>query len=463
MATPSSTPRPARLAFYGDDFTGSTDALEVLALAGLKCALFLKAPTPQALERLGRFDAVGVAGDSRAMQPHEMDQALPPVLQALAALAPIVHYKVCSTFDSAPGIGSIGRVVQIARAQLGCGTVPVVGGNPALGRYLVFGNLFARSGTDGKTYRIDRHPIMSVHPVTPMDEADLGVHLARQAPLSIERLTLADLEQDPEALDAAFAERLRAQPDVLLVDGATAAHMAAAGRLLEREAAARAPLFVIGSSGVQHALAQRWPAEPGAAARFASFGAVESVLAVSGSASKLTAMQIDAALDAGFAGIAVDATAVVDEARWPQTREALVAEAAARLGAGRSVLLHTARGPQDPRIDQMIGALVAGGLTPEAARHEGGRRLGQRLGQVTRDILARVPLRRLLLSGGDTSSQVTQVLAPQALTVAARLAPGAPLCRLHADDARLDGMEVALKGGQMGDVQFFERARRGNA
>ena len=462
MAHAASNPRPARLAFYGDDFTGSTDALEVLAFAGLNCALFLKAPTPQELARLGRFDAVGVAGDSRAMQPQEMDEALPPVLQALAALAPIVHYKVCSTFDSAPGIGNIGRVVQIARAQLGCGTVPIVGGNPALGRYLMFGHLFARSGTDGQVYRIDRHPIMSVHPITPMDESDLGVHLARQAPLSIARLTLADLEQVPEVLDAKLAALLQPQPDALLIDGATAAHMAVAGRLLEREAAQHAPLFVVGSSGVQHALTQRWAFAPGAAERFARFGAVDQVLAVSGSASTLTAMQIDAALEAGFGEVAVNARELVDDRLWPQARHALVTSAAALLAQGRSVMLHTARGPQDSRIDEMIGALVASGLAPDAARHEGGRRLGQRLGLVTRDILARVPLRRLLLSGGDTSSQVTQVLAPQALTVAARLAPGAPLCRLHAADPRLDGMEVALKGGQMGDVQFFERARRGN-
>jgi uncharacterized protein YgbK (DUF1537 family) len=462
MVQIASNPRPARLAFYGDDFTGSTDALEVLALAGLKCALFLKPPSPQELARLGRFEAVGVAGDSRAMQPHEMDEALPMVLQALATLAPIVHYKVCSTFDSAPQIGSIGRVVQIARTHLGCGTVPIVGGNPALGRYLLFGHLFARSGTDGKVYRIDRHPIMSVHPVTPMDEADLGVHLARQAPLSIARLTLAELEQTPQTLDATVAALLQPQPDALLIDGASTAHMAVVGRLLENEAGLRALVFVVGSSGVQHALTQRWPAEPGTAERFARFNAVDQVLAVSGSASKLTAMQINAALEAGFAGIAVNARELVDDSLWPQARQVLVASAVALLAQGRSVMVHTARGPQDPRIDDMIGALVAGGLTPEAARHEGGRRLGQRLGLVTRDILARMPLRRLLLSGGDTSSQVMQVLAPQALTVAARLAPGAPLCRLHAADAWLDGMEVALKGGQMGDVQFFERARHGN-
>jgi uncharacterized protein YgbK (DUF1537 family) len=75
----------------------------------------------------------------------------------------------------------------------------------------------------------------------------------------------------------------------------------------------------------------------------------------------------------------------------------------------------------------------------------------------------RPSLRRLLLSGGDTSSYVTQVLAPDALVVAARLAPGAPLCRFVSADSRIDGLEVALKGGQMGDANFFEKARRGNA
>lgn len=465
MAASSNT-HAARLAFYGDDFTGSTDALEVLAFAGLRCALFLKAPTPQALERFGALDAIGIAGDSRAMTPAEMDAALPPLLQALAALAPIVHYKVCSTFDSAPTIGSIGRVIEIAQAVLSCGTVPIVAGNPALGRYCLFGNLFARSGTDGKVYRIDRHPIMSVHPVTPMNEADLGLHLARQAPLSIGRLTLAQLEQGRGAVEAAFGALLREAPDALLLDAATPAHLTETGRLIAHEAAARGPLFVVGSSGLQYALTQWWQEaapSPVAAGRFASFGGVDHVLAVSGSASKLTAMQIDAAVDSGFVEIAVDARELVDDALWTRARESLVARAAAWLVQGRSVILHTARGPADPRIDAMIGALVAAGLSPDAARHEGGRRLGLRLGQVTKDILMRVPLKRLLLSGGDTSSQVTQVLAPDALTIAARLAPGAPLCRMHAADPRLDGMEVALKGGQMGDEAFFERALRGNA
>ena len=108
-----------RLAFYGDDFTGSTDALEVLTFAGLRCALFLQVPSAALLKALGPFDAVGVAGHSRSMSPAEMDEQLPPVLAALAELpVPLVHYKVCSTFDSHPKVGSIGHVMDLARGHL---------------------------------------------------------------------------------------------------------------------------------------------------------------------------------------------------------------------------------------------------------------------------------------------------------------------------------------------------------
>jgi 3-oxoisoapionate kinase len=471
-----------RLAFYGDDFTGSTDALEVLAFAGLNCALFLKAPTPAMLESFaarGDIDAIGLAGDSRAMTPTEMDAALPEPFRALARLAPIVHYKVCSTFDSAPGIGSIGRVIQIARREFGAGVVPVVAGNPALGRYCLFGNLFARSGTDGLVYRIDRHPIMSKHPVTPMDEGDLAVHLARQAPLAIAKLTLADLARARVALDAQWSALTHApgaaaapvRSDAVLIDSATPEHLTEVGRLLD-EARGRGAgsLFVVGSSGVEYALTQWWRQDkPNNAAdhpaldvqRFERCAAAGPVLVVSGSASALTAMQIDAALTAGFADLPVSARELVDARRGDAAVDEIAAAACRQLAQGKSVILHTARGSADPRIADMVGALMGTGLTRAEATHQGGRLLGQRLGELTRAVLARQSLRRIVLSGGDTSSNVTQVLAPDALTVVARLAPGAPLCRMHAAGRALDGLEVALKGGQMGDAGYFIKARDG--
>ena len=477
----SAQPSNLRLVFYGDDFTGSTDALEVLAFAGLRCALFLHVPDIETLRELGPFDAIGIAGDSRGMSPAEMEHALPSVLAAMAALpTPLLHYKVCSTFDSSPAIGSIGRVMDLARAACGEGAIPIVAGTPALGRYCLFGNLYARSGTDGQVHRLDRHPIMSVHPVTPMHEADLARHLAAQTAQPIAKFTLLNFATDRAAMDAEISRLTSDMHGALLLDAATPAHLTEVGRLLEGLANDRngrnerngrtgrsRPLFCVGSSGLEYALTQWWresgttPAPAATTADADTFDAVPQLLAVSGSASPLSALQIDAALAAGFADLPVDAAALVAENGWQHSLAALARRAIAELREGRSVMLHTARGPQDPRIAAMLDTLVTHGASRDQARHQGGRLLGQRLGELVDTVLRAVPLRRLVLSGGDTSSQITQRLAPDALLIAARLAPGAPLCSVSSRQPHLRTLQIALKGGQMGQADYFVAALRG--
>jgi 3-oxoisoapionate kinase len=457
-----------RLAFYGDDFTGSSDALEVLAFAGLECALFLEVPDEQTLRELGPFGAIGVAGASRAMSPAEMDEQLQPVLAAMSRLpVALVHYKVCSTFDSSPTVGSIGHVMDLSRADFGDSAIPIVAATPALGRYCAFGNLFARFGTDGRVHRIDRHPIMSVHPVTPMHEADLTRHLGTQTSMPIASFTLPQFALQRAAMAAELHRLVDATPGgAVLIDGTTPEQLTETGRLLDGLARGRkTPLFCVGGSGLEYALTQWWRETgvlPTTQTAHDRFDGVPQVLAVSGSASPLSAQQIDAAVGAGFVELPVDAAALV--AGSPDAELARLAERALlELRAGRSVMLHSARGPQDPRIEAMLAALAHRGMSREQARHEGGRQLGQRFGDLVDALLRAHPLRRLLLSGGDTSSHVTQRLAPQALRVVARLAPGAPLCRAISREPHLAQLEIALKGGQMGQADYFVKALRGTA
>ena len=461
-----------RLVYYGDDFTGSTDALEVLAFAGLRCALFLSVPSAQTLRELGPFDAIGVAGASRGMSPAEMDSQLPAVLAALAALpTSLVHYKVCSTFDSSPTVGSIGRVMDLARQAFGNGVIPIVAGTPALGRYCVFGNLFARSGTDGHVHRLDRHPIMGTHPVTPMAEADLACHLSAQTSQKIAKFVLPSFAGDRNAVAIELARMVAAAPDAILFDGAASGHLTEVGRLIDGLSTLRSgPLFVVGSSGLEYAMTQWWRQSEtlsesalNPSVDHESFESVPQVLAVSGSASLLSALQIDAAITEGFIDIPVDAAALVASSHWQVSLDKIVNQTIHALQQGASVMLHTARGPHDPRIEAMIGAMVSGGLTRDQAKHAGGRLLGQRMGQIVDRSLRAVPLRRLILSGGDTSSQITQELAPDALLIAARLAPGAPLCRVVSQASHLRHLQIALKGGQMGQQDYFVKALHGTA
>jgi uncharacterized protein YgbK (DUF1537 family) len=328
MATP-------RISFYGDDFTGSTDAMESLALAGLRTILFTSPPTREQLANYPDLEAFGVAGMTRAMRPEEMERTLRPAFTALRDLgAPIVHYKACSTFDSSAQIGSIGKVIDIGAEIFKAGCVPVLVGAPSLGRYCVFGNLFARCGAESEPYRLDRHPSMSRHPITPMDEADLRAHLAKQTHRSIGLLDVLKLES-PD-VESAF-DALAASNDALLIDMLYERQLATAGRLIERLSAKHRPLFVVGSSAVQSALCATWRSQTkedtqtkGATTLYLKTqtkGATTLYLkgrvpfslsvAVCGSCSPVTAGQIRHAIQHGFAEVEV-APAAIDERRATQ-------------------------------------------------------------------------------------------------------------------------------------------------
>jgi len=104
------------LAYYGDDFTGSTDVLEALSLSGVRTVLFLRAPDPEDLKRFPGCRAAGLAGVSRSQSPAWMRVHLPGIFSRLAQLgAPLLQYKVCSTFDSSPEVGNIGCAIEIGQ------------------------------------------------------------------------------------------------------------------------------------------------------------------------------------------------------------------------------------------------------------------------------------------------------------------------------------------------------------
>ena len=302
------------LSFYGDDFTGSTDVMEALSRAGLRTVLFLRPPGPDDLGRFPGARAVGVAGVSRSLSTGAMDAELRPVFEALGALgAPLVHYKVCSTFDSSPAVGSIGRAIDIGREVFGAPFVPAVVGAPVLGRYQVFGNLFARSGPETRPFRLDRHPTMRHHPITPMDEADLRLHLARQTDKRFGLFDLLDLALPREAQNDRLHALLADGCEVVLFDVLTEEHLPVIGRLIADRTDTDHPLFAVGSSGVEYALAAHWK-EEGRLPEPPVFEArpVEQIVAVSGSCSPVTDRQIAWALDNGFGEVPLWPERLVD-------------------------------------------------------------------------------------------------------------------------------------------------------
>jgi uncharacterized protein YgbK (DUF1537 family) len=418
------------LSYYGDDFTGSTDVMEALASHGVETVLFTRIPSAEQFAQFANVQAVGLAGTSRSESPEWMDENLPPALQWLKSLgARYCHYKVCSTFDSSPAIGSIGRASEIGARIFGQAMIPLVVGAPQLRRYTFAANLFA--AYQSEIYRIDRHPVMAKHPVTPMREADLRLHLALQTVLPV---TLASQDWP--------------KGGIALLDVHGAATQLAAGELLLELGDG----FVVGSSGVEYALLKALQAR-GSIQGTASFPAlkpVERTMVVSGSVSPTTERQILHAIRNGFEAISVSALELAGE-----NAEAIIAEAATHalraLEKGQSPLVHTALGHATDE-GQKLNAIK-----------NGRRRIGEGLGRILKQVVRRTGLRRVLVAGGDSSSHALSQLDIYALQTRMPIpeTPGSPLCSAASADPQLDGIEIALKGGQVGLEDYFVRMKEG--
>ncbi|SDA96690.1 four-carbon acid sugar kinase family protein [Mesorhizobium qingshengii] len=436
------------LSYYGDDLTGSTDVMEALELGGVPTVLFMRLPDEAQLERFSHCRAIGLAGTSRSETPQWMDTHLTDAFAWLKTLnAEICHYKVCSTFDSSPTTGSIGRAIEIGRSVFAQDSVPLLVGAPQLKRYTAFGHLFA--AYRDQYFRIDRHPVMSRHPTTPMDESDLLIHLSRQTGLSSGLLDLATLQSTSRS--QAFDHLVENGAAIVLVDVDSRETQALAGKEIWR---VRKPggSFVVGSSGIEYALLAEWASNDiiSAGSGFTPPGAAERIAVVSGSCSPTTERQIRHALDDGFDGIEIDPVELVSEASEQAIARA-AASGRASLQAGRSVILYTALGPTADR-----GAEID---RQEGARHKLGRGLGALLRQLTEE----QSLRRVVIAGGDTSSHALGQMGVDALTVRMPLpaSPGSPLCVAYSHVKAIDGLEVALKGGQVGTDRYFSSIRDG--
>ncbi|WP_051388906.1 four-carbon acid sugar kinase family protein [Arthrobacter sp. 35W] len=418
-----------RFAFYGDDFTGSVDVLLQLRRAGWTSRLFLGLPDPEELKAAaGEVDAVGIAGVARSLPTGTLAAEVQPALEALAALGPrILQYKACSTADSSPSIGSLGRVLEIAQGVFGPATVPMLFAQPDFGRYTAFGHHFAAE--QGTVHRLDRQPTMSAHPTTPMDESDLARHLSRQTHLAIGSLHLTEYT-DAQSIAANLAQRSEA---ATVLDAITDGHVDMVGEAVVAAAQPHTPQFVLGSGGFTRGLAAAL--SQGAETLGAGSGQLNPdgpVLAVSGSQSHQTARQVQDARRQGWTVLELSGR---DDAP-------LLERVLAELSAGRSVVVTTGAD----------AAEACAGLSLVET-------LAARLSAVVEAALHRGATRRVIVCGGDTSSHVLVRLGARSLSIASNPVGNVVLCTVGSAKGWVDGVEMLLKGGQVGPVDLFETIR----
>ena len=404
------------LGCIGDDFTGSGDLANTLAKGGMRTVQYTGVPDKPASADV---QAGVVALKTRSIAPDDA------VEQSLAALEWLqgqgcqqFFFKYCSTFDSTPE-GNIGPVADALAMALDAEQVIVCPAFPATGRSIYQGHLF-----------VNGQPLhesgMQNHPLTPMTDPDLRRWLGQQSRFKVGHVEAATVFEGVDAI----ADALQSQSSVghrhIVVDAIRDEDLYEIGRAIKD-----LPL-ITGGSGVALGLPANfgcveadvpWTSQPG---RF---------VALSGSCSEATRQQV--AHHASKHPTSPVSAADVLEGR-------LSAEATARW------LLDT---PGLPLAYSSADPSAVADVQRAFGRDRAAAGLEQFFADVAR-LVVDGGATRVVSAGGETSGAIVEGLGLASLELGPEIDPGVPAMRAGPD------LAIALKSGNFGGPNFFEKAAR---
>jgi uncharacterized protein YgbK (DUF1537 family) len=411
------------LGVIADDFTGATDIASILAKEGMKVAMTIGIPRGGC--DIGDAEAVVVALKSRTIPAAEA------VSQSLTALgwltergARQIFFKYCSTFDSTPE-GNIGPVSDALADALDAEIAVVCPAFPKNGRTIFNGHLFV-----GRQLLQDSP--MKDHPLTPMRQSDLVALMREQSAYNVGLIPHEVVSAGETAITDAFQAALRAGQRHVVVDAFHDDHLRALGR------AVRGHKLLTGGSALAMGLPANFGIQPTQAdAGKQTVGAPVKTAILSGSCSAATRQQLARAKEL-----------------WPSLKIDLDA-LAQNLPVVEEAIAWASRQPQDQPV------VIYGSADPaevEANQRRYGR---ERSGELMEHALAAISkalvtdgIGRLLVAGGETSGAVISALAVEGLSIGKEIAPGVP----WTTTLSALPLQVALKSGNFGGPDFFERA-----
>jgi 3-dehydrotetronate 4-kinase len=415
------------LGCIADDYTGASDLANTITKAGLRTIQTIGLPEGDL--PISNIDAVVVSLKSRSILPAEaVEKSLQAYRWLRANGASHVLFKICSTFDSTDA-GNIGPVMDALQSDSGDSIVVVTPAFPETQRTVYQGNLFVGQ------VPLNESPLKD-HPLNPMHDANLMRVLDRQSRAKISLINIATVRKGAEAI--------RSQLDRLAQAGVTAAIVDAIedSDLTPIGAVALNSKLSVGASGLGLGLAQAL-VRRGAknALRAASFDEPVGGPAVclAGSCSQATLAQI-ASAEKKMPVLRLKAE------RFMSTTEEVcnaISWALAHLEKS-PVVISSSSSPDDLKALQSRFGVEASGRTIE-----------QSLATIAEHLVGH-GLRRLIVAGGETSGAIVDRLKIRAFKVGEEIAPGVPILRSIGPKDRQ--MAMALKSGNFGDAEFFEKA-----
>lgn len=429
--TDSST---ALLGCIADDLTGATDLALNLTKGGMRVVQVMKGALEQDLRQYAdNCDAIVIALKIRSVP---VEQACRLAADAHAALVNAgvrrFYFKYCSTFDSTEE-GNIGPIAQTLQKLSGAEQTVYCPAFPDAGRTVYRGHLFVKD-------QLLHECGMQNHPVTPMTDANLVRWLQSQVSESVGLVNHSVIQSGARDVRSELAELNRADIRHVIVDTTCNADLKVVA-----DATLSFPLLTGGSG-----LAQFLPAV------YRDMGWLSQ-------RHKVTQLPVGTGRRAILAGSCSQATLQQIhhvEKRYPTWRlniAELMAEPKASIqqceewlsgvGDERPILLTSSADPKAVELLQNEFGRAAVSSVVEVFFAELAAKL------------VRFGFDRLVVAGGETSGAVVNRLGIVALQIGPEIAPGVPWTIVRTTGQQHEQpAALALKSGNFGDVDFFQRA-----
>ena len=403
------------LGCIGDDFTGSGDLANTLAKQGMRVTQYSGIPNRPADADV---EAGVVALKTRSVSPQD---AIRLSLEALSWLqnqgCQQFFFKYCSTFDSTRE-GNIGPVADALADALGAQQVIFCPAFPATGRSLYQGHLFVADTLLNESGMRD-------HPLTPMTDSDIRRWLGHQSHYLVGHVAASNVFQGPDAIRKALVAQSDLGKRHIVVDAIRDVDLVHIGT------AVRDHILITGGSGVAMGLPANfgktpctpdWDTYPG-----------KSVI-LSGSCSVATRDQIAQHISNGHPTFKISAEGLINGDQSPNDIASWLIETEGL------ALAYSSTDPEEVALIQS-----------KFGREKSSAAIESTFADVARQVV-NAGIARLIVAGGETSGAVVEGLGLDALSIGPEIAAGVPALKAS------DQLVLALKSGNFGGIDFFEKA-----
>lgn len=408
------------LGCIGDDFTGSSDLANTLSKQGMRTVQYTGIPNGPAAADV---EAGVVALKSRSIDPKDaVAQSLAALTWLLAQGCTQIFFKYCSTFDSTPQ-GNIGPVADALANAMDAHKIIVCPAFPGTGRSIYQGHLFVKDTLLSESG-------MQNHPLTPMTDPDIRRWLAPQTKYDVGHVGAEAVLAGAASIKDALQSEHNAGKRLIVVDALRDAD------LMEIGAAADGLLLITGGSGVALGLPRNFAQRGQIAAKGVAWrGEKGKCVALSGSCSNATRAQV-ALHSKTNPSYEINAAEVIEGRLTPATLTGWM------IGADGIPLAYSSADPA-----------VVTDVQTQFGRERAADAVESFFAEVARQLVA-AGISKILTAGGETSGAIVEGLQLTTLEIGPEIDPGVPALRAS------DSLVVALKSGNFGAPDYFEKAAR---